>query len=125
MKTKQLFLPLFAAIAIAFVSCSSLDIVKRHYSDGYYVHVNKKKSVTAHEFASHQDVSTSEVSNQGETTASSTSSLESNANEINVNNTLTASSGSNPAIVINNNSENNFSSINYHGVASDAKAKRI
>ena len=43
MKTKQLFIPFFAVISVVLASCSSIDIVKRHYSDGYYVHVNKTK----------------------------------------------------------------------------------
>ena len=47
MKTKKLFSACFiSVIAIFFASCSSsIDIVKRQYNDGYYIHVSKNKPV--------------------------------------------------------------------------------
>lgn len=38
-------------LALGFASCSSIDIVKRHYVNGFYVHVNKKMSTVKMEQA--------------------------------------------------------------------------
>lgn len=45
MKTKNTLVAGFAALAVVFASCStSVEIAKRHFNNGYYVHVTKKNT---------------------------------------------------------------------------------
>ena len=47
MKTQNLFsLGIITVVALILTSCgTSIDIAKRHFNDGYYIHVNKNKPV--------------------------------------------------------------------------------
>ena len=105
MKTKNIFsVCIILALGVFFAACGTyVDITKRHFNDGYYVHAVKKHAVSKNEAAADSretaKIVSEDVNNKSETEVSS----DINSNEVSVpeNNNVFASANNKPAIITN------------------------
>ena len=104
MKTQNIFsIGIIFVLSLMLTSCgTSIDIAKRHFNDGYYVHISKKKEVQHAE--RNQDASSKEQDMPSEVAVQSEPEISSSEkNDATSDNLLTASADDKPEIILKKN----------------------